>query len=203
MEEKIQGFSNLEIKRRKEDEGTGEKSLTENEIMEIRGFGWVAEKPVHACSCREVACICIAALKLREIINTQRKKKKNKWQANMMSFKPALSFHTPLRQAAGPQQPLLIRFLGAHFLMLNSEVRRRSWYLVSMATSGNSRQIYNWNATQGLGWAPALSWLPYIQNGDPSTQRTQPRPGGANLHRYISIRISGRTLPAQPPTRPV
>lgn len=85
----------------------------------------------------------------------------------MMSFKPALSFHTTLRQAAGPQWPLLIRFLGAHFLMLNSEVRRRRWYLVSMATSGNSRQIYSWNATQGLGCAPALSWLPYIQNGIP------------------------------------
>lgn len=36
-----------------------------------------------------------------------------------------------------------------------------------MATSGDSKQIYNWNTMHGLGCAPALSWLPYIQDGIP------------------------------------
>lgn len=71
--------------------------------------------------------------------------------------------------------------------MLNSEVRRRRWYLVSMATSGNSRQIYNWNATLGLGCAPALSWLPYIQNGIPvHNARSHDREGQT----YIAILAS-------------
>lgn len=56
--------------------GKGGKSLTENEIMEIHGFRWVAEKHMHACSCLEVACISIPAFKLREIIHTERKKKR-------------------------------------------------------------------------------------------------------------------------------
>lgn len=84
----------------------GKKSLTENKIMEIHGFRWVAEKYMHACACLEVASIFIHALKLREIINTERqkkKKRKNKWLSNMMSFKTALSSHTMHRQAAGPQ----------------------------------------------------------------------------------------------------
>lgn len=52
--------------------------------MEIRGFRWVAEKHTHACSCLEVACVFIPALKLREIINTERKKRKRKTNGGLI-----------------------------------------------------------------------------------------------------------------------
>lgn len=67
--------------------------------------------------------------------------------------------------------------------------------------NGNCRQIYNWNATQGLGCAPALSWLPYIQSGIPVHNACSHDWGGGQT--YIAMLASEDAAFGGSPTRPV
>lgn len=46
----------------------------------------------------------------------------------------------------------------------------------------------------GVGQRASALMVTLHSERDPRARRTQPRPGGANLHRYISIRMNGACL---------
>lgn len=72
-----------------------------------------------------VSCPAFTSQQREKLNQRERGRRTIKCQSNMMSLKPARSSRTTYTEAAGPQQPVLIRFLGTHFLMLNSEVMLR------------------------------------------------------------------------------
>lgn len=156
MEYKIQRFSNLQVKKEEGKRKRAWRKITDWEQNNGKALLSLDAKGTH--SAEPVLCL---STQQREKLNTEKKKwTTTKCPSNTMSFKPALSSFTTHTLVAGPQYPILIRLLGAHFLMLNSEMRLRRLRVVFSYNGNVWRKHADLQLEYYAGFGCAPAWLP-------------------------------------------